>query len=64
MVIVCRATGTEFFIGLCADIGLNIYGGNATDAYVNPPAPSDTYLAIDGAYKDWYYKKRGEHISK
>ena len=54
----------RLFMGLCADMGLTIYGGNATDAYAHSPAPNDTYLAIDDAYADWYYKKKGEHISK
>ena len=54
----------RLFMGLCADMGLTIYGGNATDAYAHSPAPNDNYLAVDDAYADWYYKKKGEHISK
>ena len=54
----------RLFMGLCADMGLTIYGGDATDAYAHSPAPTDTYLAVDDAYADWYYKKNGEHISK
>ncbi len=44
-------------LGMCADLGLVIYGGDATDAYAHSPAPNDTYLTIDDAYADWYYNK-------
>ena len=54
----------RLFMGLCADMELTIYGVNATDAYAYSPAPSDTYLAIDDAYTNWYFKKHGEQISK
>ena len=54
----------QLFMGLCADMGLTIYGSNATDAYAHSPAPSHTYLAIDDAYASWYFKKHGEHISR
>ena len=54
----------RLFMGLCADMGLTIYGSDVTDAYAHSPAPNDTYLAVDDAYADWYYKNKGEHISK
>ena len=60
----CRATSTETFYGLMCRYGLTIYGGDTTDAYAHSPAPNDTYLVVDDAYADWYYKKKGEHISK
>ena len=47
----------RLFLGICADLGLVIYGGDATDAYARSPAPNDTYLTIDDAYADWYYNK-------
>ena len=51
-------------MGLCADMGLTIHGDNATDVYIHSPAPSDTYLAINDVYANWYFKKHGEQISK
>ena len=52
------------FMGLCADIGLIIYGSNATDAYAHSPAPNDTYLSVDNAYAEWYLIKYKQPISK
>ena len=40
------------FLGIAADLGLTIFGGDATDAYAHSPAPNDTYLAIDDVYAD------------
>ena len=51
----------RLFLGMCADLGLVVYGGDATDAYAHSPTPNDTYLSIDAAYADWYenkYKKK------
>ena len=42
---------------MCANLGLIIYGGNATDAYDHSRAPNDLYLTIDDAYADWYENK-------
>ena len=39
-------------LGMCADSGLTIYGGDATDAYAHSPSPINTYLAVDNAYAD------------
>ena len=47
----------RLFLGMCANLGLLIYGGDATDAYAHSPAPNDTYLTIDDAYANWYYNK-------
>ena len=54
----------RLFMGLFVDMGFIIYGGNARDSYAHSSAPNDTYLAINDAYADWYFKKNGEHISK
>ena len=51
-------------MGLCADMGLTIYGGNFKDAYTHSPAPSHIYLAINETYANLYFKKHGEQISK
>ena len=51
----------RIFLGIAADLGLMVYGGDATDAYAYSPAPNDTYLLINAAYADWYenkYKKK------
>lgn len=47
----------RLFLGMCNNLGLIIYGGDATDAYPHSPAPNDTYLAVDEAYSDWYEQK-------
>ena len=39
-------------------------GGDATDAYAHSPAPSDTYLAIDDVYADWYKDIFGKKINR
>ena len=54
----------RIFLGIAADLGLTVYGGDATDAYAHSPAPSDTYLAIDDAYADWYKDRFGEEIDR
>ena len=42
----------RLFLGIAADIGLTIFGGDATDAYAHSSALNETYLAIDDAYSD------------
>ena len=54
----------QLFLGICANAGLTIYGGDATDAYAHSPAPNDTYLQVDDAYAEWYKNKTNETISK
>ena len=54
----------RLFLGMCADLGLIIYGGDATDAYAHSPAPNDTYLAVDEAYSDWYKQKYGKQLEQ
>ena len=34
----------RLFLGICANAGLTIYGGDATDAYAHSPSPNNTYL--------------------
>ena len=46
---------------MCADINLIVWGLDCVDAYAHACSPSDTYLAVDEAYAEWYenkYKKR------
>ena len=40
----------RLFLGMCADLGMIIYGGDATDAYAHSPAPNNTYLSVNDAY--------------
>ena len=54
----------RLFLGICADSGLTIYGGDATDAYAHSLAPNDTYLQVDDAYAEWYKNKTNKTISK
>ena len=42
----------RIFLGIAANLGLTVYGGDTTDAYAHSLAPSDTYFAIDDAYAD------------
>ena len=42
----------RLFLWMCANSGLTIYGGDATDAYAHSPAPNDTYLIIDHVYAE------------
>merc|ERR1712155_333372 len=60
LVILCSTT----FLGIAADLGLTVYDDDETDAYAHSPAPSDTYLAIDGAYADWYKDTFGKEINR
>ena len=40
------------FLEICANAGLTIYRGDATDAYGHYPAPNNTYLQVDNAYTE------------
>ena len=55
------------FLGITADLGNTIHGGDATDAYTQTPAPNDTYPMIDNIYicMDWFkIKFPGRPISR
>ena len=54
----------QLFLGMYAQSGLKLYGGDATDAYVHSPAPNNTYLSVDDAYAEWYKDTKGVEISK
>ena len=54
----------RLFLGIADDLGLTIFGGDATDAYDHSLAPSETYLAIDAAYSAWYKNKFGKEINR
>ena len=64
MVIFCWTTNPTSLLGNAADLGLTVFGGDATDTYAHSSASSDTYLAIDDAYADWYKDKFGEEINR
>ena len=51
------------FLGIAANLGLTIFGSDATDAYADSSAPNDTYLAIDDTYADWYKDTTGRDIN-
>ena len=51
------------FLGIAADLGLIVFGGDATDAYAHSPAPNVTYLAINDTYADWYKDTTGKDIN-
>jgi len=55
----------NYLLGIAVANGLQIYGSNIRDAYAHSEKPIiDTYLAIDDAYSDWYYKKYGQVLNK
>ena len=55
----------RLFLGLSAANGLKIYGSDVKDAYAHSDKPIvATYLAIDDAYSDWYFKKHGREINR
>ena len=47
----------RILMGIAAEQGLTLSGIDATDAYIDSPAPNETYLMIDNAYADWYKSK-------
>ena len=51
-------------LGICADVGLSIYGGDATDTYKYSPVPNNTYLQVDDEYTEWYRDKHKRKLSK
>ena len=51
------------FLGIAADSGLTVFGGDTTDAYAHFPAPIETYLVIDDAYADWYKDQFDKEIN-
>ena len=40
------------FLGIAADLGNTIFGGDVTDAYAYAPSPSDTYLTVNHVYME------------
>ena len=54
----------QLFLGICANAGLTIYSGDATNIYVHSPSPNDTYLQVEDMYAKWYNNKFKEKISK
>lgn len=44
----------RLFLRNAEDLGLIVFGGDSTDAYVHYPVPNKTYLAIDDSYADYY----------
>ena len=54
----------RLFLGICADAGLKIYGGDATDTYARSPAPKIRYLQVNDAYAEWYNNKFKDKINK
>lgn len=47
---------------IASDLGLTIYGGDATGNYAHSPETSQTYLAIDEVYTDCYNLKTGKDV--
>ena len=55
----------QLFLGLCAQKGLCMYGGDACDAYTHASAPKMmTHLTIDDAYFECYKEKTGKSLSR
>ena len=54
----------QLFIGLSAQKGLCMYGGDACDTHAHAPAPKRmTHLTIDDAYYEWYKKTTGKNLN-
>ena len=54
----------RLFIGLSAQKGLCMYGGDTHDAYVHAPTPEMmTHLTIDDAYFEWFKEKTGKTLN-
>ena len=54
----------QLFIGLSAQKGLCIYGGDSCDAYAHAFAPEMMiHLTIDDAYFEWYKEKTGKSLN-
>ena len=50
----------RLYAALSATCDHQMFQGDATDAYAHSPAPTiPTYIAIDDAYAEWYYRKYG-----
>ena len=47
---------------IAADLGLNIFGGDATNSYLHSSEPNQTYLSIDKTNTDWYKLTTGKDI--
>ena len=55
----------QLFIGLAAQKGLCMYGGDARDAYAHAPAPEMmTNLTIDDAYFEWYKENTRKALNR
>ena len=53
------------FLALSALLGLNVYAGDATDAYAHSPPPATpTSVAIDDAYAEWYETRFNKKIDR
>ena len=50
-------------LGINAYLRLKVFGGDATNAYAYSLAPSQSYLAIDDAYADWYKESTGRDVN-
>jgi hypothetical protein len=51
----------RMFMGLCAALGLLIYGGGVTDAHAHAPGPlKHTFMSWDVAVIEWWFTKTGE----
>jgi Reverse transcriptase (RNA-dependent DNA polymerase) len=52
-------------MALVAALCMYVYILDAVNAYANAPGPTvKTYVYIDDAYADWYYKTHGYHIDR
>ena len=54
----------HLFLGICADAGLIIYGGDNMEAYAHSSALNNTYLWVDVVYAEWYGDKYKTKLSK
>jgi hypothetical protein len=55
----------RLFYALCSYLGMLIWYLDAVNAYANAKGPTiQTYVYVDDAYTEWYYKTHGRHIDR
>ena len=53
----------QMFVALSAELGHELFSGDAIDAYVHSPPPeTPTFVQIDDTYANWYEHKFGKKI--
>lgn len=55
----------RLFFAVAAEVGYQVFGGDAKDAYAHSPPPErPTFVRIDDAYADWYRWRFGTDVDR